>query len=446
MGRPAKIFSLAVALAASLGAPASARASDLDQFGFGARPMAMGGAFTALASDFTGTYYNPGALGAAESVSVGGGFSYAAYDLEFRGEDPRFDDRVERQQPLSVITIGVSASLGEPGTFIHRITPALGVLIPTRQIVGVEAQTGPGRPEFFLYGSRRDKLGVLPAVAFKILPAGDIGQTLSIGVGATVLADINGEFRFDLDDTPDSSISTDLKLEYDVAPNVGVFWWPVDWLSFGLCYRGKLSLKADFDVDIELTGDDDPEFPLRLEAITLWQPQQVAIGLAVDPFDWMTLAFDVTWQDWSAFDDPFITLRPIVAQIDPDFEDVFVPRVGVEIEPVRWLAFRLGYYYQESPIPAQSGETTLVDLDKHVISFGIGWDWWTTREVIVREGDTLRLEEEEAHPLSVDAFFQWHHLLEDRVEKDDPASSPVGASYRASGEIFNIGIEASLKF
>jgi long-chain fatty acid transport protein len=441
------VFVLALA-AFGLAALPRALGSDLDQFGFGARPMSMGNAFTALATDFTGTYYNPGALGARTAFSAGAGFSYAHYALDFRGENPQFDARTERQQPLSAFQLGLAAPLGDPDSVFGRVVIGLGLHLPTRQIVGADVETAPGRPEFFLYGARRDKVGILPAVAFRILPFDDIDQTLAIGLGATVLADIGGSFTFNLSNSGNqgvSSVSTNLQLDHDLAPNAGIFWWPVEGLSIGVAYRGELSLKADFDVVVDLDGDGVSDFPLNLEAVTLFQPQQVAMGFAVDPTDWLTVSFDVTWQNWSAFKDPFITIRPIIAQTDPDFRDVWVPRVGLEVEPAKGFALRAGYYWQPTPIPAQTGATTLVDCDKHVLSFGAGWTWWTTRERYERHGDEVAIVPYEANPISIDAFVQWHMLSSERVAKADPTSSPVGASFEAGGDIFNFGFLVTLR-
>lgn len=433
------------AAVALIAAPAAA--SDLDQFGFGARPISMGGAFTALATDFTAAYYNPAGLAISGGKDVGAGFSYAGYMLHFKGDDGRFDRSTERQQPLSAFTLGVAGSLdADRESFFNRIALGLGLFFPARQIVGAEAQTGPGRPEFFLYGARRDKVGILPAVALRILPIGGIDQTLAIGAGATILADINGDFTFNLATAPASSVSTKLKLTYDVAPNVGIFWWPADWLSLGATYRGALGLKAQFDVVIDLDGDGVSDFPLDLEAITLYQPQQVAVGFAVDPAPWLTLALDVTWYNWSKFEDPFITIEPIVGQTDPNFKDIFVPRVGIELEPLGGLALRAGYFYEPSPVPKQDGKTTLVDNDKHVISFGVGWTYVTTEDRYRREEEEVKVEKVEARPFSIDLFFQWHHFVEQKVEKDDPSTSPVGASFRAGGDIFNGGFQVTLRF
>lgn len=447
MGNHWRSFGAAVAIAAAAALLARpARASDLDQFGFGARPIAMGNAFTALATDYTGAYYNPGALGAAEGHSFGAGFSYATYSLDFKGANPQFDRATSKQDALSAFTIGVSGPLlGDRDSFLNRFVPGVALFFPANQIVGADIQTGPGRPEYFLYGSRRDKISVLPALGFRILGGGPDEQTLSIGVGATILADLNGKFTFDLSSAPNSSVSTNLKLKWDAAPNFGIFYWPLDWLSMGLAYRGELALKANLKVQIDLTGSGSNDFPLDLEAVTLFQPQQIAGGFAIDPASWLTLSFDLTWANWSAFKDPFITIRPIVAQTDPHFKDTITPRMGVEVEPTKGLAFRAGYYYQPTPIPQQRGATNLIDLDKHVLSFGVGWTYWTPRDRVRREGEKLDIITEDKNPFSVDLFFQWHHLVGESVQKDDPATSAVGASYRASGEIFNFGLQITLR-
>jgi len=372
------------------------------------------------------------------------GFSYADYNLEFRSQTGRYDHDASRITPLSAITLGIAASLSrEPDEFLSRVAVSLGLFAPTRVIVGAEVETSPGTPQYFLYGERRDKLGVMPAVAFRILPLDPEGtQTLALGFGATILADVGGEFTFDLSTTAARSVAADLKLHHDVAPNVGLFYWPVPWLSIGLAYRGQLSLKAEFDVQIVVDGTN--LFPLELEAVTLYQPQQLAGGVAIDPLDWLTLALDVTWSNWSAYEDPFVTIRPIIPQADVEFEDIFVPRVGVEIEPLLGLALRTGYYYQASPLPSQAGSTNLVDLDKHVVSFGLGWTYWTTRSRVGRSGEEA-IVEETVSPFTFDAFFQWHHLLEERVEKDTASSPQTGSFYEAEGEIYNFGLQMTFR-
>jgi hypothetical protein len=437
-------------LAAALLACAAGRAfaSDTDQFGFGARPISMGNAFTALATDWTGAYYNPAAPAVAKSRTIGVGFSYGTYDLSYKSASPTLDDHaVERQAPLSAFTLGIASPLStDQAEWLSRITAGIGLFLPTRGIVGVDVETAPGSPQFFLYGERRDKLSVMPFVSVRILPldaqAGE-GPTLAVGAGATVLADISGHFTFDLSATAARSVATDLKLAYDVAPNFGVFFWPLSYLSLGVAYRGELSLKADFDTQIIVDGTN--LFPLKIEAVTLFQPQQVAAGAAFDPADWLTLALDLTWANWSAYNDAFITIRPVIPQADVSFHDIVIPRIGAEARFDYGLAARAGYYYQPSPIGKQTGATNLVDNDAHVISFGFGWTYWTQRDRMVREGEGAKVVKDEYAPFTIDLFFQWHHLIDQHVDKTPGSSPQTGDAFESGGDVFNVGIQLTIR-
>ncbi|GIW73356.1 MAG: hypothetical protein KatS3mg102_2898 [Planctomycetota bacterium] len=439
------------AVLAGLGA-AAARASDLDQFGFGARGAAMGSAMSGVATEFDATYYNPAGLALARDSAVVLGFSYAGYlfDYESEARGRAADERTERQQPLSAFTLGLNARLGREG-WPGRLGVGFGLFLPTRQLVGTQVQTAPGEPQFFLYGERRDKVGVLPAVAVRILPwQGEEGTPkLSLGLGATVLSDLQGSFVFDLSGaSTEPAVRTEIKLTHDVAPNAGIFFVPAPWLTLGVAYRGELSLKAELPVTIDLDGDGVGDFPLDLEAVTLFQPQQLALGLAIDPVPALTIALDLTWQNWSAFEDPFITVRPVLGQTDPDFDDALVPRAGIEWRASDAVALRAGYWFQPTPIPEQRGETNLLDNDKHVFTLGVGWTWWSTHERFFRSPDgTIQARSEDRRVLSLDAFVQWHHLVERRVDKRDPAASGgVGASHRHGGEILHGGVQLAVHF
>jgi long-chain fatty acid transport protein len=424
--------------------------ANIDQFGFGARAISLGGAFTGQATDYSAVYYNPAGLAFTKGVSNAYGFSYAGYEMDFSADDLGSDaeGKVERLQPLSAITVGLAAKLGSEGIRGH-FSAGVGVFLPTRQVLAIQTEASPGDPTYFFYGKRRDKFAIMPAAAFRILPwdEGDEGPRLSLGLGATILADMDGEIIFNLDPNTTTPARTDFGLQSDVAPNVGIFYWPLDWLSFGIAYRGELSLKVDLDIVLDLDGDGISDFPLAFEAVTLFQPHQVQAGVAVDPSDAITLSFDVTWYNWAGFDDPFITIEPILAQTDPDMDNTFVPRVGAEFRVHDAVTLRTGYYYQPSPVPEQAGATNLVDPDKHVFSLGGGYTFWTTRDEYYRKGDEVLARSIEWDAFSVDLFAQFHFLTETSSTKDDPAAAgglPNG--FDASGFIWNLGIFTTFRF
>jgi len=459
-------FALLATLAAvAVAGPAARANTDLDTFGFGGRGPALGGAYTALASDYTATYYNPAGLVGTRDGSFGAGFSFADYGLEF---DPdggsAVADDAERIDDLSAISFGVTKTLGPAGTFANRVSLGIGLFLPTRKVVGATVRTAPGEPRFFMYGEQRDKIAILPAAAFKVFESED-GHTLSIGAGFSALADIDGRFEINVFGNARPFL-VEQELDYDAAPIFGLFWWPLPWLSFGVTYRGELSLKADLVAPIDVDGlpETPPDVVLDLEAITLFSPAQIQGGFAIDPLvpfdptlDWLTIAFDLTYLFWSDFHDPFLVVDTGsglgAGQIDPDFRDVFIPRLGIEIAPIKYLAVRLGYFFQPSPVPEQddtgAAETNILDADKHVISLGVGIYIWSERD----EVETLETGEKVVKtvpytPFSVDLFVQYHILESTRNDKDlvNGPSPIVATGYEVEGSILNVGVFLNFRF
>jgi long-chain fatty acid transport protein len=436
------------AAALFLAAAPAARAGDLDTFGFGPRAIALGSAYTALATDWTAPYYNPGGLSLSRTLSFGAGFSYAAYDLSYRSDQggADVDRRAARVDPTSAFSLGFATTLGPPGTILNRFGAGAAVYAPTRHTLTVDWETAPAEPQFSGYGARQDRLSMMPGVSFRV-PLGDLEETqrLSIGVSANVLVNLAGEQSFSLGSSSASAVTTHIAADYNVAPNVGLIYWPFEWLSFGVTYRGEMSVGSKINVVIDLTGNGQSAFPLDLESVSFFQPQQVQGGFAIDPIDSLTISFDLTWKNWGAFKDPFLTVGRVIGQVDPNYKDTVTPRLGLEWDVADAVALRAGYFYEPSPAPPQRGATNMVDLDRHCLSFGAGYTFRTTREG-PRGPDGAAGPTEDYNPISIDMFLQWFHLAAQNVQKDDPTNSGgVGAFYRASGEIFNVGISLTVR-
>jgi long-chain fatty acid transport protein len=396
--------------------------NDLDGFGFGARPVSMGGAFTALANDFSAVYYNPAALINSKSLKLHGGYSFADYYLDLDTETGKGEDRAERISDLSAFTLGVSTRIF-PHDEDARFAAGLGIFLPTRRILTAFSVAAPIAPEggtptssppqYIMYGEKRDKIGVYFGGAVRVIDG------LSLGAGAALLADLPGAVDLDF---INSSVDIEYELEWDLSPNAGIFWQALPGLSLGLTYRGELSLKIESRANVLVAGS--PLLSLNVEAITLFSPQQIAFGFAWDPHPDFTVAFDLTWQDWSAYDRPFTVVTPGPRPEDPDFDDTWTPRLGLEYQLTGLIALRMGYYYQPSPVPEQKDLSNLIDNDKHVFSFGVGFTFDTPVA------------------MNIDLFLQWHHLAEEKASKrlpPDPDDPNNPGDFTSGGDILNFG-------
>ncbi len=412
-------------------APA-ARADNFEEFGFGARAQAMGGAFTALASDMTAAHYNPGGLIFSRHINLTAGFSYGHYMLSFDSEagGPR-DGAAERIPPLSAFTVGVSSTI--PFDVPDRFAFGLGVFLPTRGLVDLQATTDGSEPDFFRYGERHDRLHLVAAGAVKAT------DWLSFGLGASVFVDGSGSTDASLDD-----VEFGLRLEPDAGLIAGVLLMPADWISFGVTYRSEISFKLEFPVNVQGAA------LLDLETITFFTPHQVVVGTAVNVGESLLFTFDLGWYHWSRYDSPFLVVSGggTVLTERVRMRDVVSPKLGVEAVAADWLVLRGGYAFRTSPVPDQDGEpTALVDGPKHTFTLGCGLSFGKQPQAVSEAA-----RPEEAAPaetieqalgdasFDVDLFMQihWHPTI-------SADQSGLG-EWEAGGVILNLGFNVTTRF
>ena len=207
----------------------------------------------------------------------------------------------------------------------------------------------------------------------------------------------------------------------------------------------------------DLTVFEENPIPiLRKTLLTLlatsyshFSPTQYALGASWRITDRVLVAADATYYQWSEMQNPtpFTELElvgglgdlfPVVQAPpppDPDFRDVIVPAVGVEITAFTSKYFELltraGYSYRPTPVPDQVKETNFVDSDTHLMSGGLGFQFKEFMELVPR-------------PFTLDFYFQYFLLEDRRIIKEDLADA-VG-DYEASGGVFHGGGTITLRF
>lgn len=437
-----------LALLALLGVVAfapCARADNLEEFGYGARAQGMGGAYTALASDSTATYYNPAGLVYSRHLNLSFGFSFADYYLDFDSQrGGELDDRAERIPDLSALSLGVSTTI--PIDKPDRLGIGLAVFLPTRGLINLKARASTTDPEWFRYGNRHDRIHILAGLGLKAT------EWLSFGLGTQVFVDASGGTTLSAGLNAPVNPEFRLKLEPDAGVVASVLFSPADWISFGITYRSEISFKLDFPASAVVQGIN---IPLQLEVITFFTPHQVQAGLILVPTDSLLISLDLGWFNWSAYKDPFLVTTSSVAQVIPrqvvDFDDVISPKLGLEFVATDWLTLRGGYAYRTSAVPDQSNEpTNLAGSAKHTFTLGLGLTFGTppdqrsedAKEGPDREAQTF-LELLDEFSFDLDLFFQYH--LHEGSSARRPATDPIG-SWDADGGIVNFGFTFTSRF
>jgi len=438
----------AAGLLAALAA-GSAEASPLGTYGFGSRETALGGAVTADTSSGSAVFYNPAGLALARRLELSAGYLRVDQRLEINGKDSNVD-------PVRGLNFGVVA----PGT-VARIPFAfgLGVHLPDERISRVRTLRQE-IPRWELYDNRAQILFIAATLAVRPVP------WLALGGGVAFLSSTRGDFGISgtasLKEPYDSQLrhQVDADLTTVRIPLLGARIEPHERLSVGVAYRGESKLDLQLDADIK--GQVDPgignlrvpvTYGLSSKSFDAFHPRQVALGSSVKLSPSLRVNVDFVWTQWSAYQSATsrstanleVDLQGLPLAIppnpkptvvrDPGFRDRVTPRLGVEAVAVRRASFelplRVGYVYEHSPVPPQTGATNFVDSDRHTLAVGLG--------LLLRPGLSFFQGE-----VALDLHGALMILPERITKKSNPADF-VG-DYRQRGRQTNLGATLGLRF
>lgn len=431
---------LAVAFVCSALFASSARANTVEDIqGLGSRVNAMGGAGTALATDFAATYYSPANLAFCENSSLSLELRHTLYELELEG-DPD-DPEAKELRDQTRVSVGFCNQL--PYNFAFGLVFAMGLQNP----MTLDQTTLSSTPQFLLYGEPLEQLSIQLGVAYKIVPQ------LSIGLGVSILVNsflgVNASIPIVTDGTVEAEIRWDLKPRAAVV--AGVHAEPIPGLHLAANYRSALfhDLNTPTNVEVEAAGVF-LDVQLFIESAAWYSPQQFAIGVTWDPIDALTLAFDVTWFDWSSHPGPFLIVTPVgddgiaaglryPEREDYGFRDVVVPRLGAEYRILDDdLALRAGYHYRAAIAPVPSQTSNLLDSDVHSISLGGGYFFGDRPDEMTEPATGPHIRGANG---SIDVFVRVQHMKSRDVARTEAGPLDV---YSFGGNVLDAGLQLSI--
>ncbi len=449
MRRPAS----SAALVALLLAPATAVASPLSILGGGARGIGMGEAQVAAADDPTATFYNPALLTRRLRVTFGAGFQLVKPNVTIVEQAPFFDDENQPVFPSDFVqwNLGVIFPLG--GKVKNRIVLGLGASLPNGFLVRVKAIDSKS-PSFVLYEFSVRKLTLAPCFALLLT------DWLSVGAGLQILADFGGTgARVDVDLFARKVDHREALV--DLVPReslvAGVTLGPFEGLTVGASFRQELGL--DFSLPAYIVLEDVGVLDLKLRGTTLWTPNEITVGTAYAvPGLGLTLAFDLTWSQWSRAPSPELLVEldsggPVLDGLglsdaldlcsdrvvesqdgktlcvpnSPGFVDVVSPKFGVEYRVSEVVTLRGGAWLRPTPVPDQVGKTNYLDATTFHASLGASFTFADPLEIF-------------SQPVTFDAATQAAFLKERIVDK----GSDGQPEYRFGGTLFQLA--ASLRY
>jgi len=398
------------------------RADLADQFGVSARAIGMGNAFSAIADDYGGFFYNPAGLANNPQDALTAGYIMTAPRI--RVQDAAGSERL-------AFTSGVKGGLisyrMDTGRFFNEkirrsIVMGLTAVFPDNFKTYVNADTRfYDELQFPVFGRVHDFAAVFLGGGIKVHPMLSVGASMRLVFTSDIrnITILYNSATFEIDYK-----KLDINADTEIQPIVGFVLTPKETLRIGAVWR-KGGSPVHFLGSVDVTVDTGyfllPLPPLSSLFYEFYTPEEVSVSVAVGPFRKILVALEAEYAAWSAYDLPYAQKPP-----GRPMHDIVIPRVGVEYGASEDVTLRFGYYYHPSPVRTRQEYTYLLDTDQHVFSTGLGYVWRYVERFI-------------GYPLEVDVYFQFQYLPKRTLHT-------LGAPTAVWGYITNVGGAVQLRF
>jgi long-chain fatty acid transport protein len=404
----------------------------MNMIGYGAESIAMGGADLAVTDGPAAMNINPAGAGRSLYPEFNLGLGFLRPSLHHT--DALGNDEADVLQRYPIPSLGyvhpVRAFSFGAGVFVQGGMGAEYSSLSTP--FSAMANSGQLPPGFFegdfvpnadatLTNLMHAK--ITPTVSWRAHPKLTLGANLNISYA-----------RAEMKLFPETSVVADLDQSGTAGDNPSDFFSGMhaeDMSSFGYGMRlgfqyqmGALSLGGAYCTETSL-GYDGGSMNLNLAASGLgtvtydarmsgfaW-PQQAGLGVAYRVHPRLLLATDVDWADWSGaietltieIENPDHPMAPGSGAIPlrMDWKDQWVWAVGMEVNPHRDWAVRLGYNHGDTPIPSSSLRPLFPAIAEDHITGGIGvtkasWTFDVGLEYVLRTEKTNNSSDRTVNP------------------------------------------------
>jgi long-chain fatty acid transport protein len=369
---------------------APARADLANQFGISPKSMGLAGAYTGVSDDLAALYYNPAGLVQLKGMTVAAGVLFA---FPFLSED---STRLGMPNEESYY---LHAGISFTGKLKDHLALGVSLNLPMGKHLSATLYKKQD-PDFVLYDYSVQILQIRVGGAFRI-PWKPL-EFLTIGAAIQILGSLLGEIGFyspfQRSDAQGNAADPDSRLEAwghfemptTVFATVGMMAFLGDHWRVGVTYRQQqyieVQLPIVFTTRLALSDTSRVNLPVAGTAIfkPKFFPHQVSLGASYQRKK-LLLTGDLTWINYSNFATPFPEVKLDIDELKKDpgtslllgnnsvlldpmqphleWQDVVVPRIGVEYQFLSWLTGRAGYFYERSPLKA--ADVPIYDCDKH---------------------------------------------------------------------------------
>jgi len=389
-----------VALSVLLVLSPLAFANGLNLNSIGTRALSMGGAFVGLANDFSAIYWNPAGLAFFKNKTFGlfgvdiipsGTYKltvpYSLGKYIFPGsttDTTPIDTKTQTKHYFA----GMAA-------YIHPISEnlvaAIGVYTPSglgSSWDGTQLSFISGGQTNIEWMSKIGMVTIAPTLAYKISDKFSLAASFNINYGMFDIKMYGGSVDLTAIGIPNTAYNMgqyeESETGWGVGATIGLLFKPDDKTSIGLTFRTPSKVKFSGDATLANLG----ALPIGalstspLDREITW-PMWIAVGLAFNPAEKLTLTFDGQWTQWSKIFELKANYTgavwgTLMAMTKKDilpmyWDDKMQIRFGAEYRLSTALALRAGYYIDKSPSPNKTMNILLPSYDFQVVTFGLGY-------------------------------------------------------------------------
>ena len=369
-----------------------AHAEGFALYEWSARGIALSGALTARTPDASAVAYNPALITKLKGTHIMGGLSTVT---------PRGTVRFTEKSGVKGSAKPDTSTWYVPHFYMttelsDRWTIGVGQF--SRFGLGFSYNNNwPGR--FAIYDVSLQTASINPVIAWKATD----DLSIAVGVEAQYLRlDMNKRGLARIPSTPysfevDSDISgaTNIGFGFNVAAHYQI----TDQWAIGAQYRSAIKQRAEGENEFRLM--DRRNVPAAIPDATLMNgfkdsdvrgtvimPESVNVGISYEPNEQWSFEANAIWTRWSSFrtlrihfSEPQKSARADseVSESKKHWSDAWRLAFGAEYKPLNWLALRVGFAWDQSPMTEHYSDYLVPSDDRFSVSVGAGfkYDNWT---------------------------------------------------------------------
>ncbi|MCE1188066.1 MAG: outer membrane protein transport protein [Ignavibacteria bacterium] len=338
----------------------------------GARAMAMGGAFTAVAFDPSAVYFNSAAITRLDGVQIMVGTTMIAPNASFRGpygptvSNPTLN---ESKMPKQVF-------FPSHGYVTYKYSDNLSFGLGFNDPFGLGTKWDDSWAGRFVSTEADVKTySINPVVAYKPFSTLAVSAGFQYNWGTVTLMRYTPIPTYNpslpVATIGEGHVTLDGKDNAAYGYTASLLYQPTKEFSFGVQFRSKSTYEftGTQKVDSKVIAVADKDIKA-----TLVTPQQITFGVGYQVNEALILDADFQYIGWTSYDTlkveytnstdaPLATAR--------EYKDTWIFRIGGDYKYDKDWSFQLGFLYDRNPVPDNRVDASLPDSDR--LGFSVGF-------------------------------------------------------------------------